>query len=313
MRACSVRRLVDVARAIRQRAGDASPAACKGGHVASEQCVAHEELGGDGQVALLIHGGGMNLEWWRPSAELLRERLRVVALDLQGHGQSAPRGLLGYDSWVEDVRRVLDRVEAESALLIGHSFGGRVAFATAAAHPYLCDGLVAVDGTLVDWEGPPRALLSAAFDEQAYLAAAERDPLKSFHGSADDLERLLGGISVSERRREILRRRFVPAGRDAVRHNPTPAEALSMLRIELDGKGVPHSTYDRIRCDVLSLYSEDSRGDLGPSWPYSQEEHDRLRTKYGFAVGWITGVHNTPCEEPDELVERILDWIGRRA
>ena len=130
--------------------------------------VAYEDIGGRGRVVLLIHGGGMNLEWWRPCAELLRERLRVVAVDLQGHGQSAARGPLTYASWVDDVMYVLDQVGAVSAVLIGHSFGGRVAFAAAAAQPARCDGVVAIDGTLVDWDGPARALLASAEDERAY-------------------------------------------------------------------------------------------------------------------------------------------------
>lgn len=40
---------------------------------------------------------------------------------------------------------------------------------------------------LADWTGPPRALLAAADDEQAYLAAARSDPVRSFRGTPDEL------------------------------------------------------------------------------------------------------------------------------
>jgi non-heme chloroperoxidase len=73
---------------------------------------------------------------WGPVARRLAEDHRVVLYDHRGHGRST-RGSapLTLDTLADDLRLVLDHVDARSAVLAGHSMGGMTVQAFALRHP----------------------------------------------------------------------------------------------------------------------------------------------------------------------------------
>jgi pyruvate dehydrogenase E2 component (dihydrolipoamide acetyltransferase) len=99
--------------------------------------VSYAGAGQDGDVVLLVHGYGGDKNSWLFLQEPLGARHRVYALDLPGHGAST-KDLGSLDAagvLAEAVAGVLDAVGAERAHLVGHSMGGAVALAVAAADP----------------------------------------------------------------------------------------------------------------------------------------------------------------------------------
>jgi pimeloyl-ACP methyl ester carboxylesterase len=83
------------------------------------------DWGGDGSPLVLLAGLGDNAQRYRGLAPRLTDRVRVVGLTRRGHGRS-DRPDTGYDldTFVEDVRRFLDTLGIEQAILVGHSFAG---------------------------------------------------------------------------------------------------------------------------------------------------------------------------------------------
>lgn len=80
----------------------------------------------DGQPVILLHGGGQTRGAWGNTAEALAKRgLRVIALDLRGHGESewSPDGRYGLDLFADDLRTVAATL-AHSPILVGASLGG---------------------------------------------------------------------------------------------------------------------------------------------------------------------------------------------
>jgi len=93
-------------------------------------------VGQDGEVVLLVHGYGGDRNSWLFLQEPLAARHRVYALDLPGHGTSSKDVGDGSVGVLADaVLGVLDAIGAERAHLVGHSLGGAVAVAAAAADP----------------------------------------------------------------------------------------------------------------------------------------------------------------------------------
>ena len=84
-----------------------------------------------GTPLLFLHGFGADLTGWRPVWAAMDADLRILAIDLPGHGRSAcdaPASLAGL---VDAVQGVLNQERISSAHLIGHSLGGAVAMALA--------------------------------------------------------------------------------------------------------------------------------------------------------------------------------------
>ena len=79
-----------------------------------------------GQPILFIHGFSQNaLTWTAQLTSALRNRYRLVAMDLRGHGTS-DRPASGYDDsklWADDVNAVISELSLEHPVLCGWSYG----------------------------------------------------------------------------------------------------------------------------------------------------------------------------------------------
>jgi pimeloyl-ACP methyl ester carboxylesterase len=100
---------------------------------------------GNGPVLLLIHGMAGTCENWRAVIEPLARRHTVIALDLPGHGSSAPGGgdySLG--ALAAGLRDLLVALGHDRATLVGHSLGGGIAMQFAYQFPEATERLVLV-------------------------------------------------------------------------------------------------------------------------------------------------------------------------
>ena len=96
-----------------------------------------------GPLVLLLHGFPEFWWSWRHQLGALAEAgARVVAVDLRGYGDTdkPPRG---YDGWTlaGDVAGLIRALGETGAVLVGHDWGGLIAWSTAALHPRLVRGL----------------------------------------------------------------------------------------------------------------------------------------------------------------------------
>lgn len=98
--------------------------------------LAFKTLGGHGEDLVLIHGFGSDRLSWAGNAVALLPAARVHALDLPGHGESAPD--VGTGSIAELAARVAGTLKAQGiakAHLLGHSLGGAIAMELASEVP----------------------------------------------------------------------------------------------------------------------------------------------------------------------------------
>lgn len=90
---------------------------------------------GGSRPVVLMHG--ITLQWWVWSAaiRLLRDRHRVLAWDMRGHGRSrAGTDGATLEAAARDVARMIDVLELDDVILVGHSMGGMVIGRFAADH-----------------------------------------------------------------------------------------------------------------------------------------------------------------------------------
>jgi epoxide hydrolase 4 len=105
----------------------------------------HYVEAGDGPLIVLLHGFPEFWFGWRLQiAPLAAAGFRVVAPDLRGYNLSSkPEGVAAYraDRLAGDVRGLIRELGTDSALLVGHDWGGTAAWATAMNHPEVVDRL----------------------------------------------------------------------------------------------------------------------------------------------------------------------------
>ncbi len=92
---------------------------------------------------ILVHGAGVDHSSW--SAEIRRlPDVRILAVDLPGHGQSEGAGYQSVVAYAESIKALMDALKIERAIIAGHSMGGAIAQIMAVSMPARVAGLVLV-------------------------------------------------------------------------------------------------------------------------------------------------------------------------
>jgi pimeloyl-ACP methyl ester carboxylesterase len=109
----------------------------------------HYVTAGEGRPVVLLHGWPQTWYAWRKIMTPLSRLYRVIAPDLRGLGDSS-RPTSGFDkkTVARDIADLLQALGISSAYVVGHDWGGPVAFALAAFHPGLVSKLVMLDAAV---------------------------------------------------------------------------------------------------------------------------------------------------------------------
>jgi pimeloyl-ACP methyl ester carboxylesterase len=126
------------------------------------------ETHGEGPAILLVHEGVADRRMWRGQVPVLARDHRVVAVDLRGFGDTPNAS--GAFSNVDDLREVLDELGIERAIVVGGSFGAKVALGFAVTHPERLERLVLCPPVLPGWEWSERVRRGWQEEEEAFEA-----------------------------------------------------------------------------------------------------------------------------------------------
>lgn len=143
-----------------------------------------ERWGTEAPQVLALHGWGRTHRDWQPSLGTLP----TLAVDLPGFGDSAPPDEPQGSAWYAD--QVAGLAEQHGPLVVvGHSFGGRVAVHLARTNPDAVRGIVLTGAPLVRTRPPVKPSLAVrlakALGNRGLLPASVLEAQKAKHGSAD--------------------------------------------------------------------------------------------------------------------------------
>lgn len=110
----------------------------------TDQKIYYAEFGSDGMPVVFVHGAAANHLIWGLQVRALGTIGQAIAVDLPGHGKSDLPGCTTIDAYRDVVVGLLDALELERAVIVGHSMGGAIAQTLALSHPHRVAGLALI-------------------------------------------------------------------------------------------------------------------------------------------------------------------------
>ena len=190
----------------------------------------HYQQVGSGPDVVMVHGITGNLAVWHLHiAPVLAEHFRVLTYDLRGHGYSGtpPTGY-SPDDMASDLLGLLNALEIERPVVVGHSYGADIALYLAAQQPQRVREVIAIEAALPALEASRRhdgwvgwSYWAAALEEAGHAVPPERrsdlrymvratidlpkqwGPLKGLPRNPKPLVRLLEETSLPEEYRRV--------------------------------------------------------------------------------------------------------------
>ena len=267
----------------------------------------------DAPLVVFLHGFPDFWYSWREQMAALRDRFQVAALDLRGYNRSdKPKGVANYamPHLVADVAAVIAAEKREQAVVVGHDWGGAVAWNVAMTRPELVRLLVILNLP------HPRGL----FRELTTNAAQRRNSQYAFNFQQPDAHKTLTaqGLAFWVRDPEA-KKRYVAAFEQSdfeamlnyyKANYPRPPEpAAEGAAPTTAGTGLAAPDMPNVRCPVLMFHGLDDTallpGALAGTWNWVDAD---------LTLVTIPGADHFVQQDASDLVSTTMrDWLLRRA
>ena len=250
---------------------------------------------------LIVHGlSYFSYDWIEPAAGIAVDR-EVVAIDMRGFGQStwSPGRDYKLETLGADVIALLDHLRWPRAVLMGHSFGGRVCLATAGWHPDRAAALICVDFApdiapagrrhVAERIGRQPDVFASVDEAMAYDGHAEvpaASPVRKRYEAF--LRPTTSGYVL---RRDLAFRDNFKRALDTGQSAPVPAYLWPML----SALEIPALV---IRASASDMFAAETLAKVGAANPR-------------IAAIELTGNHDLAGDNPDGLVAAVQDFLMR--
>jgi pimeloyl-ACP methyl ester carboxylesterase len=235
-------------------------------------------------------------------------QLRIVAIDLSGHGLSTHRAALSphsHPQYLGEVRDVLSALGWERCTLMGHSLGGIICMFYAALFPASIDRLVVLDALGPDSASPQAALSILRFWVVERDNVFNRKPrsyesrdalIKKYHEANPDL---------SIRAIEILTSRGAWEQKDGwqFRHSMSLKSPSSYRLTEEAVQTIMRS----VECPVLLVRAFQSQP---ARWQFSFDPAQRIGSLRSVDVKELPGSHHVHLDDPESVAPHVSRFLG---
>ncbi|QMW24104.1 alpha/beta fold hydrolase [Sandaracinobacteroides saxicola] len=208
----------------------------------------------DAPALILIHGSNASLHTWEPWVARLKDRYRLISLDLQGHGLTGPIPSGCYTSacMAETVEAVRAKLGVERAAIAGNSMGGGVALAYALAHPDRTTALI-----LVDSGGVPPVANAPEPDLPLGFRIARMPMLRDLAASITPRALVERSLQQSVSVQSVVTPAAVDRYWDLLRYPGN--RAATMVRFSQPRTTITDATYAPLKMPVLILWGKEDR------------------------------------------------------
>lgn len=195
--------------------------AVKHGYADNNGVKIHYATMGAGPLVVMIHGFPDFWYTWRHQMAALHKNYQVVAIDQRGYNKSdAPSGEENYNMryLVGDVAAVIKTLDRKTATIVGHDWGGAVAWSFAFANPEMVENLIVLNlphpkGMAAALANNPQARENTGY-AQKFRSGSPNDPDIMFGGPMNVTT--LSGWVTDRSARKRYRRAFKRSDFDAM-------------------------------------------------------------------------------------------------
>ena len=121
-----------------------------------------------GPTVLMLHATGFHARCWDGVVRSLGDDHRVIAVDQRGHGRSDKRGPYEWSEFGADAAALVDELDLEEVVGVGHSMGGHAVTQAAAQRPHRFRALLLIDPVILD---------PTVYADHPMFASAEAHPV----------------------------------------------------------------------------------------------------------------------------------------
>lgn len=100
---------------------------------------------GQGKDMILIHGLFGRLENLNMVAKAMSSQYKVTSVDVRNHGDSFHSNSMSYADMADDIVTLMKHLSIDSAIVLGHSMGGKIAMELALTYPNVVEKLIVAD------------------------------------------------------------------------------------------------------------------------------------------------------------------------
>lgn len=266
----------------------------------------HYVTQGEGPLMLFLHGFPEFWYSWRHQIPEFAKDHKVVAVDLRGYNDSdKPLAKEAYvmPEFIADVKGVIEGLGYEQCVLVGHDWGGAIAWNFAYAHPEMVKQLVVLNiphlAKFSQGLTTPQQLLRSW-----YIFFFQLPILPELYIQANDyqtLERILSGTTV---KKSTFTDEDINLYKDAFAKRGTLTSAINYYRNALQPSLLSRK-WEVLDVPTLMIWGEDDVA-LGKELTYGTEQYVK-----DFRIRYIPNCsHWVQQEQPDLVNQYIREFLS---
>ena len=266
----------------------------------------HYVTQGEGDLMLMLHGFPEFWYSWRHQIPEFAKNYKVVALDLRGYNDSdkpADKSAYVMDEFIRDVEGVIKGLGYDKCILVGHDWGGAIAWNFAYAHPEMVERLIILNlphpAKFAEGIRNPQQLLRSS-----YMFFFQIPWLPEFLIQSSDyqpIETAIKGMAVNK---SAITKEDLEAYKDAAAKRGAMTATLNYYR-NIFQQRMTSQDWSVLEVPTLMIWGEKDTA-LGKELTYGTEAYVR-----DFQIKYIPDCSHWVQQEQPQLVNQYMrEFLG---
>ncbi len=256
---------------------------------------------GSGSLILMLHGFPEFWYSWRHQIPEFAQDYKVVALDLRGYNESdKPQQKSAYvmAEFIKDIEGVIKGLGYENCVLVGHDWGGAIAWCFAYAHPEMVEKLIVMNfphpAKFMEGLGTPEQLLRSW-----YIFFFQLPFLPELMFEFDDYQAIASAFKNMSLNKSAFTEADLEAYKDAAAKRGALTAMINYYRNIFPGF-FDRQEWGMLRIPTLMIWGKNDTA-LGTELTYGTEEYVE-----SFQLRYIPNCSHWVQQEQPELVNQYM-------